>query len=479
MSDRARTLTAWLDEQVATQSPGTRLCPIRSLCRQFHLSSKTVTRILSDFTGTGRLVSVPGSGIFVPPLAADAAPGPPRERSYQAFARKLKELVAEGFYRHGDMVPSVKRLSLEYRLSPATVIKALNELEAANLVTRLGKRTYVGDFSAPLREPQRREVAIVRNERTAFSQLYVQGRHAPMYRKCDSELLKCGCAPLYVSAEGFLEHCRTWQRSERPPFGLIFPEYSEDDFDRVAGPLKRLAERFRTSPPVHIIIGKTPRIRLPGMEVLHIGNMATRVAREIVSVAQSARVRTCTVFLDGTRTHPNNMGDYIKILPVLRERRCPIDFHMVIKINPRRRLQQLNGLIYPFSDELRALYRGILGKYEPIDVDETLSQIRYCTELEPEFARNPQGLWVFGDDESAVCALAYCRSRHIAVPGRVKILGTANNPAFFEHSISCCAVDYDATGYLLAHAILRDIPVAKTTRGFIRPPVLFMQRNTV
>ncbi|MBD3241656.1 MAG: GntR family transcriptional regulator [Chitinivibrionales bacterium] len=479
MADSTHALTAWLDEQARSLPPGSRLRPIRSLCREFHLSSKTVARCVASFTRAGKLVSVPGSGIFVPPLVPDPVPGAAAERSHKAFAKRLRGLIAEGFYRHGDVLPSVKRLSFEYRLSPATVITALNELEAANLVTRVGKRSYVGEFSAPLRESQRKEVAIVRNDRTAFGRLYVQGRHAAMYRKCDSELLKYGCAPLYVSSEAFTDCCRRWLRSGRPPFGIVFPEYEEDDFDRVTAPLERLLTRYRASPPVHVVVGKMPRTVLPGMEVIHVGNMATRVAREIVSVAQRSRVRACTVFLDATRKSPNNMGDFVKILPVLRERRCPITFRMVIRINPRRRRHQLKRLVYPFTAAQRSLYRSILGKYEPIDLDETLSRIRYCERFEPEFARHADGLWVFGDDESAVAALSFCRDRRIAVPGRLKILGTENDPAFFEHSISCCSVDYDATGYLLAHAIVKDIPVAKTTKGFIRPPVLFMQRSTL
>jgi len=44
--------------------------------------------------------------------------------------------------------------------------------------------------------------------------------------------------------------------------------------------------------------------------------------------------------------------------------------------------------------------------------------------------------------------------------------------------ISACATDRSMIGYLLAHAMVGDIPVARTTKGFIRTNVRAFERLT-
>ena len=53
---------------------------------------------------------------------------------YEKLAAELEGMIASGALRHGDRLPSVRRLSLERRLSISTVLQALRQLEERSLV---------------------------------------------------------------------------------------------------------------------------------------------------------------------------------------------------------------------------------------------------------------------------------------------------------------------------------------------------------
>ena len=75
----------------------------------------------------------------------DAAP------IWRQIEQGVRRLVASGALRPGSPVPSVRELSLELRVNPATVAKAYQRLtQAGVLAMRRGEGTFVAD-SPPAR----------------------------------------------------------------------------------------------------------------------------------------------------------------------------------------------------------------------------------------------------------------------------------------------------------------------------------------
>jgi GntR family transcriptional regulator len=63
---------------------------------------------------------------------------------YRQLMQQIERLVAAGWLREGDPLPSVRELSRDLAINPATVVKAYGELERAGLVeTRRGLGTFV------------------------------------------------------------------------------------------------------------------------------------------------------------------------------------------------------------------------------------------------------------------------------------------------------------------------------------------------
>lgn len=76
---------------------------------------------------------------------------------YEKLAAELEGMMADGALRHGDRLPSVRRLSQERRLSVSTVVQALRQLENRGLVEARPQSGYFVRRPGPTRaEPSPR-----------------------------------------------------------------------------------------------------------------------------------------------------------------------------------------------------------------------------------------------------------------------------------------------------------------------------------
>ena len=82
------------------------------------------------------------------------------EPIYEQINDKIKLLIRRGELKEGDMLPSVRTLSKELRISALTVKKAYDSLEADGfVVTSHGKGTFVSAVNSELLlEEQKKEV---------------------------------------------------------------------------------------------------------------------------------------------------------------------------------------------------------------------------------------------------------------------------------------------------------------------------------
>lgn len=71
---------------------------------------------------------------------------------YEKLASELEGMIAGGALRHGDRLPSVRRLSQERRLSVSTVVQALRQLENRGMVEARPQSGYFVRRPEPTRE---------------------------------------------------------------------------------------------------------------------------------------------------------------------------------------------------------------------------------------------------------------------------------------------------------------------------------------
>jgi GntR family transcriptional regulator len=79
---------------------------------------------------------------------------------YAQIADHVRLAIASGELGEGDALPSVRQLSAELRVNPATVVQAYRELEHDGFVaTRQGAGTFVQNVGKDLRSRERRNAA--------------------------------------------------------------------------------------------------------------------------------------------------------------------------------------------------------------------------------------------------------------------------------------------------------------------------------
>jgi DNA-binding LacI/PurR family transcriptional regulator len=93
-------------------------------------------------------------------------------------------------------------------------------------------------------------------------------------------------------------------------------------------------------------------------------------------------------------------------------------------------------------------------------------------------APRAQTAWVFARTADAAGALQWARENHIGVPSPLSIIDLENNADYYREDISSCVPDWHGVGYLMAHTLLRDIPIERSRKGYIHTRAVFLDRAT-
>lgn len=137
--------------------------------------------------------------------------------------------------------------------------------------------------------------------------------------------------------------------------------------------------------------------------------------------------------------------------------------------------QLVKGKKRSFRQLFEIQIRNAAGKY----LDDFVEDILLAKNFELQFTKNKtKSLWLFSDDKNAIKALAWCKEHEIDVPNQVSIIAFGNSPICIKSGITSCVYDFDRIGYQMAHAVIRDFPVARTRRGFLRLEGRILERST-
>jgi len=78
---------------------------------------------------------------------------------YRQIANQIRYMVASGLLQPGEEVSPVRTLALAINVTPNTVVKAYDELEAAGVIfKRRGAGTYISDEQSPLADRERSRI---------------------------------------------------------------------------------------------------------------------------------------------------------------------------------------------------------------------------------------------------------------------------------------------------------------------------------
>jgi GntR family transcriptional regulator len=78
---------------------------------------------------------------------------------YRQIANQVRYLAASGLLAPGEELPPIRTLALQLKVTPNTVVRAYDELEAAGIIhKRRGAGTYVSEGPSRLAERERQRI---------------------------------------------------------------------------------------------------------------------------------------------------------------------------------------------------------------------------------------------------------------------------------------------------------------------------------
>lgn len=477
----------WLEHQLSTLQPGSFFPTDRELARTFGISKRTVYTVLKPLADQGRVMRIQGKGTCVPAhLPARKPTASPSLSPRDTIVTTIKRDIFNGTLKTGDSLPPRKRYCIQFGVESRTVSKAYQQLVDDNLVVRIGRRYWVGDFSALMKTGLSRDIFFLDCTERGWRTVLGDPLYGDIYRRAEHVLTTSGFRVLHAEFHSIDSLMRSWSLGEAFPQGLLFAGMqrrdNHRDFRRVNSLFERYCKKKRFQHVPSVVIVSPSRYRDMNPLIRQVaGTRPTTVAREAARLTVSRHCTSATVFFNETLSGNRSFYDYVRLLPELRHLRDDFDLRFVVKATP-------NSDMDSFLQRLQSHYPGLglqyfhrcLDKYGPVPLAATLAKLSLVERFDESFqSQVGTDVWLFSNDGDAVEALRWCAARGVDVPGDRAVMGFENNPDFFSHGITSCILDKETIGYNLAHCLLNDIPVEQTTQGFVRMKARVLERATM
>ncbi len=474
-------LEKWIGEQLEILKPGERFATDRELSQKWGISQRTIVRMFKKFQKQGKVWRIPGRGTYVAreDMAPESAAG--TLSSVESVADSVRRAISSGDFKRGEALPSVKFMCLKFHMSAPTVIHAYRRLHAQGLIERVGKTFWVGTLGEIVRTRPQKEVVFFQHESDDFSIPFQRDNMlAQPYQKMERELMEYGFKLTFATTDNVASVFRGWMSKGAMPHGLVFYAFDDTRLQAVAEPLRRLLKVGGAGRPsvlmewAHGNYRKVPR----GCTVVSRGNIATVVARELARYAVGKKHRSATVFFDESSPGCWDFWSLIKIRTELKALDESFTVGYALRADKQTRdakdhIEQRFGIV----SEEHARY--LLGKYRGGSLEELAREMVLTVDMERAFpACAHRDLWIFPSEHHASLAVAWARKNGMSVPRDLAIVGLENNPKYYHLGISSCTFDWETTGYLMAHAIIGDFPVRKSSKGFLKTRAYVMEKAT-
>lgn len=471
-------------EQAQNRVAGTPLPRLADLGARFGVSERTVRTHVRELASCGILHTVRGVGTFVGlPTEHGLRSGGERcarQLSADVIAAQVRAAIGRGEYRSGDPLPSLKSLRLQFHVTERTVSAAYRRLAERGHVVRVGKRYWVGEYTElAVTEGPRRDVYLFHGDGDA-TYLYTRDRFSPAYRAMEQELMLHGVTLHYFPAHVLLEQIARWRQGDVLPLGVVLAGQTAEQSDSSLMQLRDLRRRVRRGAPSVLVAGRSDKRLDRRFHYVTTGNVPTVQARTLVNWAVRWGYRRIRVFGNADVASPYTLLDLYRILPELHHAvpRAVFRYHLQYQESPPYAAEGLDRL-FAATGRSRSQMEDVLSKYERLSLTDALSHTttgpsgRY-----PRPKPRSREIWVCAQDREAAEALEWCRAERTAVPDRVALLSIENNPAYLHLGISALIPDWHGIGCVMAHALLGDVPVQRTSKGFLRVRMVMLRRRT-
>jgi DNA-binding transcriptional regulator YhcF (GntR family)/DNA-binding LacI/PurR family transcriptional regulator len=461
-------LKSWIDEQLRTRKPGWCFPPDREISSKFGVCTKTVARVFKEYRKKDLVWRIRGKGTIIPDKGEKEKPEIEDRpaSSAEAVADAIYKSICTGEIRRGMPLPSVKFLYKQFKIGSRTAIEAYRILQRRGCITRIGQRFWVGTLTDSIVQKAGKEVFLFQHKSDDFSTVFSYDLLAKAYRRMEEELGVHGFALRYESTDSLRELVSQWATNKRPAYGCVFYNMGSDSIADSVPHLESLVKKLKTDTPPILVDWKygDARVLPRRVRILSRGNILTLATRAIASYLIENGYKEAAFFLDDTRERQAWIfADVLRLRSELKHLKSDFNFRVAVKPMPQHR----NKSIFMEQRKTEPAVR-ILQKYHPYLFEVLDDEIELHADLAKAFTGYRSiPIWIFSRATLAVAALEWAGKKNIRVPQDISIMTVEDDPATYHYGISYCGPDWARIGYLMAHIIIGDFPIKRSSKGFM------------
>lgn len=483
----SRQFAAWIRGHIARMRPGDDLPTDATLAGQWGLSQKTVAGVMRALAVEGLIVRTRGKGTSVAGAIEQKLPPSPNDAA-QNLAGHICQAIQSGRIRVGDPLPPVTSLSREQGVSAHTVIAAYRQLLTEGLIHRVGRVHRCGPFRLTHPASSARQVTVIAQGPDDMESLFADRWYGRAYHEFEDECARHGLLVSYTTYEGFAV--------ARSPgietIGIVCAETAHTR--RQPHPTNPLCvESIRRCMRTHKVlldikgittVGRPPstfiRRRPRGTTYLYRPYLSQALRESLVSLVCARGLRQVMVIADAGRTRGVAVGPS----PAPNDGRLSAHppfwtLSDLLRFRERvaRKAPQVRVTIAVANARTRA-ERSRIEQYigSGADADVNPPVYAFIDTLGQHTSGIAQAdLVVVGTDALAADLLSTVGPRS---PISSRLVSLDNDPRFYHLGLSRCEIDWHNLGYLMAHALMGDIPVAVTSEGYLEPVARVVEKRT-
>ncbi len=475
----------WVEKTIGDPSAPERLPTISHLSRRFGISSSSVRRVLKQHIDEGRLTPMPGRGTFVTARTRQTAQPviQPAVTSAHSVADAIAEDIAAGKLKHGDPLPAVKVVCNQFKTAHRNVTRAYRILQQKGLVRRVGRNFWVGGMQSIRTFGVRKTIACFNFADSGPSDLTAGASIRHAFTAMEHELHNHHLRISFQDPHKIDLFLRpdTLAKNDYP--GIIVSGITEARFTALHPRLVALDPALARSGKRLLFCGTHPQERLP--KRIHYfchGTVITNAVRTAADYCFSRGFQDIVLLFREKLEGISNVRFLVRFISesLMRNPRVRISFLIQPRDDtrsPERLFKQTAS--YRTSGHFEYL-EGLLSKYAPMSMNDLYKLVTMDGSMEKLLEHAPKGaVWLCGDAATARWCISWCRSRRMPVPSAAAILCFDEDPSLAVDGIASCVPDWHTIGYLMAHALIGDIPIKRSRKGFLQTPAVLCERGTM
>lgn len=477
-------LKEWLDNQIRSSTPGKRLPTGKILARTFNLSEITVKKVLRTYTKSGKLYSARGMGTFIPSnkiQSADIMIEPPKS-SVENIVEHLDNLISRGILKRNEALPPIKTITIQFKVTAATVIKAYKRLQKIGRITKVGKTFWVGSFDRIVFSHPQKEVYFFHEDSADLNEAFNTGFVYRAYRKLQSELIFNGYLLRFEPVSQINKLFSQWLKKCIIPYGLIFYNVNSKVYPKIKEPVELFTKRVKKQS------GYCPKILFDwsrgyyestGRAITDFqrGHVTTSASRKLASYLIENSFKSIAFFTSHTDKvwQASWVSSFLKIRTELQPAlyKCTIRFFVWPSKTANEKVAPSKITQSSFFTSHANWLGDWFQKYQSQSIEGVRHEIIGVKDLNEAVSKTDKSkVWIFSRDKDAVGALSMTQA------GKHAIIGLEDDPNYYHFGLSCCIPDWETIGYQMAHTIIGDIPVKKTHKNFLATNAIMLERLT-